>query len=120
MNPRPARALLARAVRSRTALSAFLAPLLIGPAGASASGDREYGAYLASQCVTCHQASGATVAGVPAIVAWPEEQFVAVLDSYRKKERDNEVMRTIAATLSEEEMAALAAYFGSLKPASGH
>lgn len=68
------------------------------------------GQYLASECTSCHQLSGAS-SGIPAIVGWPRDQFVAVVKSYRAKERDNEVMRTIAARLTDEEIAALAAYF---------
>lgn len=37
------------------------------------------------------------------------------MKQYRAKERVNPVMQTIAGKLSEDEIAALAAYFGSLK-----
>jgi cytochrome c553 len=77
-------------------------------------GDPAFGEYLSSLCVTCHQPSGKAVGGIPPIVAWPEEQFIAVLNSYRWKERDNEVMQTVTAQLTDEEIAALAAYFGGL------
>jgi cytochrome c len=79
-------------------------------------GDRELGQFLSSECVTCHLPSGQKVGGIPAIVGWPEESFIAVMHSYARKERDNQVMQTVAVKLSEEELAALAAYFGSLKP----
>lgn len=72
--------------------------------------NKALGQYLASECTGCHQLSGAS-SGIPAIVGWPRDQFVAVVKSYRAKERDNEVMRTIAARLTDEEIAALAAYF---------
>lgn len=72
--------------------------------------NRALGQYLASECTSCHQLSGAS-AGIPAIVGWPKDQFIAVVKSYRAKERDNEVMRTIASRLTDEEIAALAAYF---------
>jgi cytochrome c553 len=81
--------------------------------GANAA-DRAFGEYLSAECVACHQVSGRATGAIPPIVAWPDDQFVAVLKSYKKKERDNPVMQTIAARLSDEEMAALAAYFGSL------
>jgi cytochrome c553 len=77
-------------------------------------GDKAFGEYLSSLCVTCHQISGQSTGGIPPIVAWPDEQFIAVLNSYRWKERENEVMQNIAAQLGDEEIAALAAYFGSL------
>lgn len=93
-----------------------LAWTMITPGAASAKGDRELGEYLSSQCTTCHQISGAQVGGVPAIVGWPEDQFVAVLHSYKDGTRDNEVMKSITHRLSQEDVEALAAYFGSLKP----
>jgi len=72
--------------------------------------NKALGQYLASECTACHQLSGAST-GIPPIVGWPKDQFVAVVKSYRAKERDNEVMQTIAARLTDEEIAALAAYF---------
>ena len=50
----------------------------------------------------------------PVIIGWPEDQFVAVLQSFKRRERDNQVMQTMTSRLSDEEMLALAAYFGSL------
>ena len=85
-----------------------------GLASNAPKGDKAFGEYLSSVCVTCHQVSGQSIGGIPPIIAWPEEQFVAVINSYRWKERDNEVMQTVAAQLTDEEIAALAAYFGSL------
>ncbi|MCA0405735.1 MAG: c-type cytochrome [Proteobacteria bacterium] len=79
-------------------------------------GDRDLGEYLSSECVTCHQPSGKQVGAIPVIIGWPEDQFVAVMHSFKRRERDNQVMQTMASRLSDEEMAALAAYFGSLKP----
>jgi cytochrome c553 len=84
-----------------------------GGASAQPTGDRAFGEYLAAECVTCHQLSG-QFAGIPPIVGWPDESFVAIMNEYRRKQRDNPVMQTIAARLSDEEIAALAAYFGSL------
>ena len=78
--------------------------------------DKAFGAYLSSECVTCHQVSGKAVGAIPPIVGMPEDQFSALMDSYRKKERDNTTMQTIATKLSDAEIAALGAYFGGLKP----
>ena len=82
-----------------------------------AAGDKAFGEYLSSECVTCHQASG-RFEGIPSIVGWPEASFVAIMKQYRARERANPVMQTIAGKLTEEEISALAAYFGSLKPAA--
>lgn len=85
-----------------------------GPA--LAAGDRELGQHLSSECVTCHNPSGKNAAGVPQIAGWPDDQFVAVMNSYKEKQRDNPVMQTIAERLKAEDIEALAAYFGGLKP----
>ena len=88
------------------------------PSGAEViKGDRDFGEYLSAVCVTCHQISGKTTGGIPPIVAWPEDQFIAVMEAYRSHQRENRVMQTIAARLSHEEVAALAAYLATLKPA---
>lgn len=73
-------------------------------------GDPEYGAYLSSECVTCHQIDG-TDQGIPAITYWPEEDFVVALHAYKDKIRPHPVMQMIAGRLSDDEIAALAAYF---------
>ncbi len=84
---------------------------------ASASeGDAEYGAYLGQSCLGCHQISG-RYDGIPPIIGWPEDVFVDVMKEYRDKTRANPVMQTVAQPLGEEELAALAAYFGSIGPA---
>ena len=84
-------------------------------APAEAQGDRALGEYLSSECVTCHQLSGRSQ-GIPPIVGWPEKSFVEIMDEYRSKRRNNLVMQTIAAKFSKDEIAALAAYFGGVKP----
>ena len=86
------------------------------PFSSAFRGDKALGEYLAAECVACHQKSGRVVGGVPAIVGWPEDQFLAVMHAYQKGERPNEIMRTIAGKFKEDEILALAAYFGSLKP----
>lgn len=97
--------------------AALIAALALHAGSSSASaGDVALGEYLSATCVTCHQKSGHHTGGVPAIVGWPAEQFVAVMNSYKNRERDNEVMRSLASGLSADDIAALAAYFGGLKP----
>lgn len=89
--------------------------LLLATQAQTAEGDLALGEYLSSECVTCHQLSGG-YDGIPPIVGWPSATFVAIMNEYRHKRRANAAMQTIAGRLSEEELAALAAYFGSLGP----
>lgn len=106
------------AMRRASPVMAAGAALVAVSVEAAASGDRALGEYLSSECTTCHQVSGRHEGGIPAIVGWPEDQFVAVMNSYRQKHRENVTMQTIAGRLSQDELSALATYFGSLKPAN--
>jgi cytochrome c553 len=96
------------------AFLAFASPALAEVVKEASKGDRELGQHLSSLCVTCHQITGQATGGVPPIIAWPQDQFIAVMQSYRAKDRDNQVMQSIATPLSDEDIAALAAYFGAL------
>ena len=102
-----------RAAR-RPLVLVFGALLAASSSEAKAAGDRALGQHLSSECVTCHQLSG-RFEGIPPIVGWPEQSFVEIMNEYRDKKRPNPVMQTIAGRLSADEVAALAAYFGSLK-----
>lgn len=73
-------------------------------------GDRDYGEYLGSECTTCHQRDGSDD-GIPAIMGWPAKDFVIAMHAYKQKIRENPVMQLMASRLSDEEIAALAAYF---------
>ena len=82
---------------------------------ADSEGDRDYGAYLAGECTTCHRTDGSS-AGIPPIIGMESADFVAALQAYRQKDRDHPGMQVIASRLGDEEIAALAAYFGSVEP----
>ena len=86
-----------------------------GSAPQTQAADPAFGEYLSGECTACHRKDGQET-GIPAIIGWPEDQFIAALRSYQAKRRSNPVMQTIAARLSDAELEALAAYYGSLKP----
>jgi cytochrome c len=86
----------------------------IDPAILAIQGDPEYGEYLASECKTCHQASGSND-GIPGISGWPTEDFVVAMHAYKQKLRPHPVMQMMAGRLNDEEIAALAAYFTDLE-----
>ncbi len=93
--------------------------LLLSAITGAGAGDRQLGEYLSGECVTCHQISGREVGAVPVITGWPEDHFVAVMNSYKEKHRDNRIMQTIAGRLAADEIEALAAYFGAISPQLG-
>ena len=77
-------------------------------------GDADYGAYLARECVTCHS-TDASSQGIPPITGWSEPDFAQVMREYQCKHRRHEVMEMVAGRLGNDEIAALATYFGGLK-----
>lgn len=100
-------------LRLSIAVPAFMVLSVLLSDRPAVAADLEYGAYLASECTTCHRADGES-AGIPAIVGWDEQHFIDTLNAYRGTERDNPIMRTIVKRLTGEDMEALAAYFRSL------
>lgn len=86
----------------------------IDPEILAIQGDPEYGEYLSSECLTCHKSDGED-AGIPSITSWPNEDFVIAMHAYKKKLRPHPVMQMMAGRLSNEEIAALAAYFKDLE-----
>lgn len=86
----------------------------VAPEILALKGDRAYGEYLASDCLTCHKADGSSD-GMPSITGWPHDAFVTVMHSYKAKVRSHPVMQMMAGRLSNEEIAALAAFFAELE-----
>lgn len=82
----------------------------VDPTILALQGDPEYGEYLSSECVSCHQLDGDDT-GIPSITNWPVEDFVIAMHAYKTKRRSHPVMQMMAGRLSDEEIAGLAAYF---------
>ncbi len=86
----------------------------VDPAILAIQGDPAYGEYLSGECVTCHQRDGDD-AGIPSITNWPTDDFVVALHAYKEGLRPHPVMEMVARRLSNEEIAALAAYFETIE-----
>ena len=76
-------------------------------------GDVAYGEYLAGECMACHSTEPQDT-GLPAIHGWDDTDFMIALLEYKLRARDNAPMQMVAQALNNEEIAALAAYFGAL------
>jgi cytochrome c len=87
-------------------------------AGGAAADEKQlgYGRYLSAQCTSCHRLDGADK-GIPSIVGLEADFFVQTMKFYQTGARTNPAMVSIAQTLTEDQLKALAVYFGSLKPA---
>ncbi len=88
-----------------------------------AKGDPKEGAKKAAMCQGCHnipgyQASFPEVYRVPMIAGQTAGYIVAALNAYKKGERRHPSMRGLAGSLSDRDMADLAAYYAGLKPSS--
>ena len=75
---------------------------------------KAFGQHLSGECTACHRVDGVDN-GVPSITGWSKDDFVATLKFYSSGARENPVMKSVAESLDEEQVAALAAYYGSLE-----
>lgn len=84
----------------------------------AASGDAKGAGAQVSMCIGCHsipgyQASFPRVFRVPMIAGQSEKYLEAALLAYKKGDRSHPTMDGIARTLSEQQIADLAAYFAA-------
>jgi cytochrome c553 len=105
-------------------LATFSLALGLGLAAAARAedakgGDAVAGEKKAAMCIGCHnipgyQGSFPEIYKVPKIAGQNDKYIVAALTSYRKGERKHPTMRAIAASLSDQDMADLAAFYTHL------
>ncbi len=89
---------------------------VFAPAGASAQGNADAARDKVSMCIGCHgipgyKASFPTVYRVPMIAGQTEQYLVAALQAYRKGDRSHPSMRAVAGSLTDADIADLAAYY---------
>ena len=101
-------------------------PMLLALAGALSTAQAQSAKPAASaieskvaMCIGCHgikgyQASFPEIHKVPMISGQSAKYIVASLNAYKKGERKHPTMRGIAASLSEQDMAEIAAYYEQL------
>ena len=106
-------------------LSSFLTAVIgaiwvavAAPALAADAGDAAAGAKKKSMCAGCHGIPGYHTAypevyTVPKLGGQHPTYIVKALMAYKSGERSHPSMRAIAASLSEKDMADLAAYYGT-------
>ena len=82
------------------------------------AGDKAAGATKAQMCIGCHgipdyKASFPAVYRVPKIGGQNEKYLLTALGEYKKGDRKHPTMHAVAATLTDQDMADLAAYYAS-------
>jgi len=105
---------------SALAIASAIAMVAI-PSGASAQdkGDIAAGKQKALTCMGCHGAAGMRNAYptflIPKLGGQHAEYLAAALKAYKSGDRNHETMRAQAASLSDQDIADIAAYMASLK-----
>ena len=93
-----------------TAIAALLLPLAV-----SANGDPELGRMKSETCTACHGADGKGILPIyPVLAGQYEDYIVWSLKQYRSGARNNAIMMPMAAALSDDDIADLAAFYASL------
>lgn len=78
---------------------------------------KAYGQHLARECTSCHRLDGVDN-GIPSIIGLAPDLFIATMKFYREGIRINPVMVSVASSLSDEQVSALAVFFASLPKAA--
>ncbi len=86
-------------------------------ASGAASADAEAGKATASGvCASCHGPKGISGADTfPNLAGQKKTYLVSALKAYRDKTRNNPIMNGMAASLTDQQIDDLAAYYSSLK-----
>jgi cytochrome c553 len=91
------------------------------PAASAPAGDAGRARFKNAMCIGCHgipdyRTAYPVVYSVPMIAGQNQGYIVNALKEYRSGERSHPTMRSIAASLSDQDIADLAAYYSSAKP----
>jgi cytochrome c553 len=83
--------------------------------GSAQAADPARGASLAGDCAACHGPTGVSVSGdIPNLAAQKEDYIATQLTAFRRGDRTNALMNPVAAGLSDDDIADLAAHFAGL------
>ena len=96
-------------------LTAIFVVASFGVAGAAqAAGNAAAGKDKSAVCAGCHGDKGQGIAPNPALAGKPDADLVKALKDF-KTGKTNSVMHGLAASLSDQDIENLAAYYASLK-----
>jgi cytochrome c553 len=105
----------------RILLTAASLVLALASLPAAAKGDPEQGKVLFYTCTGCHGVANYENAyptyRVPKVGGQSEQYLIIALNSYKNGDRDHPTMRAQAESFDDQDIADIAAYLSSLKPA---
>jgi cytochrome c553 len=97
--------------------AAAVASMPLATAPAFAASDLNAGAAKAASCAACHGAAGiSSTAGTPSLAGQPDNFLQWQLVYFRNGVRKSPVMQPMAASLSDDDIRNVAAWFAAQKP----
>ena len=83
--------------------------------GSALAGDAKAGRALTQKCEACHGVDGqAKIVEAPNLAGQTEPYLIKAMTLYKEGQRQNDMMSVVAPTLSEEDIANLAAYYSAI------
>jgi cytochrome c553 len=74
---------------------------------------KSLGQHLSQECTACHRLDGVNN-GIPPIAGWPADMLERTLKSFQEGRRTNPVMVSVAKSLDDEQVHALALYWSTV------
>ena len=100
-----------------TTLAVVFAGLLIGasPVAVAQSTAPQNVKYLAANCANCHGTNGAGSQGMPSLAGLKKEYIIEQMNSFKSGAREATLMHQLAKGYTDEQVAAMAAFFEQQK-----
>jgi len=99
-------------ILGRSLVLALAASLILLPASAHAAAANDQGGQIAAVCASCHRLDGGD-RSIPSIIGLGEDRLTRAMLAYRLGERSSHIMRAIALSLSDEEIATVARFLAA-------
>lgn len=96
-------------------LAAFSGMAQAQSAAAGASVAAQPVRYLAANCANCHGTNGAGSVGLPGLAGLKKEYFIEQMNAFKNGKREATLMHQISKGYTDEQIAAMAAYFEQQK-----
>ncbi len=99
------------------ALAAFVswAPAGFAQATPAQTPDTKAGAYLAANCANCHGTTGTSQGAMPSLAGREAAYIIDQMRQFRDGKRTATIMHQLSKGYSDEQIAAIAAYFAAQK-----
>ena len=105
-------------ILGRSLVLAIAASPILLAASAHAAAANDQGGQITAVCASCHRLDGGD-RFIPSIVGLGEDRLTRAMLAYRSGERSSHIMRAIALSLSDEEIAAVARFLTAQRKKAG-